>query len=506
MEEGVILEDIESSTAKMEQIIIQTMFKKEEVRNTLLPYLSPEIFQNNKARKLYSNIDKFMDEFQTFPTISDINLQMVNNEDQRAYLKECFVDDISQFNQDHILKHIENYMKKSLYQNALSTMMGEMIDPNFQVKAESSIPEDLRNIFSFSFDTSVGMNLFSDNGMKRMLEFFHQASTYIESGIVGLDAMLNGGFHAKTMSLFMLPTNGGKSAIMCALASNMIKAGRKVLYVTLEMSEEMISHRIMANTFDVDQNTIKKFDEASLMRKFKQIQSQCEDKLRVKEYPTSTMNSNVIRRLLKELKEKQDYEPEVIFIDYLELMKPNHSKKASQKHEDLRTVSEELRDIGLEYDLPVISAVQTNREGYAAKELDLNDISGSYGIAMTADFVVAGILTPESEIIKEYTWRCVKNRFGAKFQEFNVGIDFAKMQLLDLGNLPTINGELVLSEDKHNKDNSNINNKIDSIITQVENEENRKNFAESIGEKEYIKEEEKQEISFKPKIKNMNFD
>ena len=136
----------------------------------------------------------------------------------------------------------------------------------------------------------------------------------------------------------------------------------------------------------------------------------------------------------------------------------------------------------------------------------MNDISGSYGIAMTADFVVAGILTPENEIIKEYTWRCVKNRFGAKFQEFNVGIDFAKMKLIDLGNLPTINGELVMPEGNTNKPNPIYENKIDSIIEQTTEAENQKNFSESMGEKHYINNEDSSVGFLKPKMKNINFD
>jgi hypothetical protein len=234
---------------------------------------------------------------------------------------------------------------------------------------------------------------------------------------------------------------------------------------------------------------MKTFDETSLLKKFMSMQSLLEDKFRVKEFPTSTMNSNTIRRLAKEMKEKQGFEPDIIFIDYLELMKPNHQRKTSAKHEDLRTTAEELRDVGLELDIPVVSAMQTNRDGYAAKELDLADMSGSFGVAMTADFVIAGVLTPENEIIKEYTWRCVKNRFGAKWQEFNVGIDFAKVQLTDLGNMPTVNGELVAQE-HHQKPSPVVNSKkidkIANIVETTKNNENTENFNDSVGTKSGI--------------------
>ena len=74
-----------------------------------------------------------------------------------------------------------------------------------------------------------------------------------------------------------------------------------------------------------------------------------------KAYKITIPHGKVIR-LLKEFKEKQGFEPDVIIVDYLELMKPNHKNKTGQKHEELRTVAEELRDIGLENDIPIISA------------------------------------------------------------------------------------------------------------------------------------------------------
>lgn len=494
--QGIILEGIESSGELMEQVIIQSMFKLENVRETLIPYLTPSIFQNSKTQEVYKRIDSFMKEFEKFPTYKDMTLITADRSDIKDHFTQCFKEDISEYNQDHILGHIEQYIKKSLYQNTLAHMMEEMYDPHFKVKADSPLPEDLRNIFSFSFDNSIGLNLFSEEGMERMIDFFHQASNFIPSGIVGLDAMLGGGFHSKTLNLFMLPTNMGKSAIMCAIAANMVMAGYNVLYVTLEMSEEMIAQRIMSNIFDIEQNTLKTYDKPSIIRQFKQIAGQVKDKFRVKEYPTSSMTSNVIRRLNKEYKEKQGFEPHVIFVDYLELMKPNHVRKVSQKHEDLRTVSEELRDVGIEEGVPVVSAMQTNREGYAAKELDLNDMSGSFGVAMTADFVCAGILTEQNEAAKEYTLRSAKNRFGPKWTEFNVGIDFAKMKLNDLGQLPvTSTGEEVKSYAKPASQviptQQPINNpqqadKFDAIVEETKKMDETNNFCEELGTSDYI--------------------
>jgi archaellum biogenesis ATPase FlaH len=443
-EETKILADVESKPDLMEKLIFQLMFKNSDIRESLIPYLDKNIFRIVKSKKLYSIIEGFMEDFQEFPTIKDVKLRIDEKDsDVKEYLSSCFETQykIEDFNKDHIINTIEAHVRKALYSNVVVGMLDEMNDYNFKVDSNTDLPERLREICSFSFDTNVGLDLFSEEGIERMVDFFHQSTNFVPSGISGLDKMLGGGFHSKSLNLFMLPTNKGKSAIMGALGANQVLQGKNVLYITLEMSEEMIAHRIMSNIFDITLDSIKGYAKDTLIKKYKTIADQCKGRFRVKEYPTSTMNSNTIRRLIKEYKDKQGWEPDIIYVDYLGLMKPNRSRKVSQKHEDLKTVSEELRDIGLEYDIPIVSAMQTNREGFDSADLSLSDMSESFGVAMTADVTIAGIMNDELKSIGEYIWRIVKNRFGQNNQEINVGIDFPKMKLTDLGQMPRNVGE-----------------------------------------------------------------
>jgi hypothetical protein len=95
----------------------------------------------------------------------------------------------------------------------------------------------------------------------------------------------------------------------------------------------------------------------------------------------------------------------------------------------------------MEYDIPVVSSMQTNREGYDSADLDLSDMSESFGVAMTADITIAGIMNEELRARQEYIWRIIKNRFGQNQREINVGMDFSKMKLTDLGDMPRNVGE-----------------------------------------------------------------
>jgi len=432
---GVILQQSNLGPEKIEPIIFKLMFSRDDLRSTMVPYLNPELFQYTQSQTLFKNISKFEEKFNTFPTIKDIRL-FSQNKEVHEYLDDIVKRNVEEYNEKHLLGSIEHYIRKAMYMNQITKILTDVQDPTFTVDSESDLPEVMRDIFSFSFDNSVGMNVFSKEGIEQMMEFFHQQKKFIPSGIKGLDEMLNGGFHSKSLSLILAPTNQGKSAIMCAVGANQVLMGKNVLYITLEMSEEMISQRVMANIFNIDQDGLALTDKSTLFKKFDKYKDLIAGRFRCKNYSSSMASANVFRKLLKEYKTKQGWEPDIIYIDYLGLGKPNRLRKVSSKHEDLQTVSEEYRDIGNDLDIPIVSAMQTNRDGFNSTNIDLDKMSASFGVAMTADFVLAAIMSEELKAANQYLWLCVKNRFGQNGQEFNVGMDFSKMQLSDLGELP----------------------------------------------------------------------
>lgn len=78
---------------------------------------------------------------------------------------------------------------------------------------------------------------------------------------------------------------------------------------------------------------------------------------------------------------------DVVIVDYLNLVLPNRSQDSMYK--DGLSVSEELRSLSYKFEVPVISAVQSNSEGMNSDAIDMQNISESRGIAHTADFIGA---------------------------------------------------------------------------------------------------------------------
>jgi len=232
-----------------------------------------------------------------------------------------------------------------------------------------------------------------------------------------------------TNNLSSKNTNVGKSLIMNSLAVTQIFQNKKVLYITCEMSPEKIGERILANVFECPVANLKMFDKESFMKKYERV-SQFKQKYYLAEYPPKKLTANMIRNLLKDYEVKMGFVPDIIYVDYLALMMPNTVTKTQNSYEAMKIISEELRAVAVDYDVPIVSAVQTGRDGINSSSVDLDDISESIGVAFTADIVTAVTQPDELLAAGKYKWINVKNRYGAKKTYITVLVDYERMRVM----------------------------------------------------------------------------
>jgi len=136
------------------------------------------------------------------------------------------------------------------------------------------------------------------------------------------------------------------------------------------------------------------------------------------------------------LKLKRQFEPDIIFIDYLNICASSRMKGmggAINSYSYIKAIAEELRGLAVEYDVPIFSATQTTRSGYGNSDVGLEDTSESFGLPATADLMFALISTEELENVGQIMVKQLKNRYNdpTNNKRFVVGIDRSKMRLFD---------------------------------------------------------------------------
>lgn len=422
----------------IEKTILRNLIHNEDYMRKVIPFLKKEYFTARSEEIIFSKILEFIDKFNNLPTTEALEISCQNDktitEDTYKELTQIIGDlEPKEVNEDWLVAETEKFCKdKALYNAILKSI--SIIDGREKGVKEEAIPSILQDALAVCFDSSVGHDYFEDSEAR--FEFYNKKENKLEFDIEMFNKITNGGLPNKTLNVLMASTGVGKSLFMCHMAAAWLKEGKNVLYITLEMAEERIAERIDANMLDVAIDQLKDLPKQSFDNRVKKILDKTTGKLIIKEYPTASAHVNHFRTLLNELNLKRSFKPDVIFVDYLNICASSRFKPSAgfNSYTIIKAIAEELRGLAVEFNVPVISATQTNRGGYGNTDVELTDTSESMGLPMSVDLMIALISTEELERVNQVMVKQLKNRYNdpTKYKRFVVGVDRAKMRVYDL--------------------------------------------------------------------------
>lgn len=424
---------------RVEHIIISSLLHDELVMRKILPHIRLEYFQNKVDQILVDTIIAFINKYNERPTISSLSIDLGNrtdiNEDQYKEINKLISDGSFEYDlalsQNWILDTIETFCKdKSLY-NAIYQAIKIVDDEKKTGLSKGAIPTILQDALAVCFDSNVGHDFLED--FNNRYEYYHKKVDKIKFDIDLLNEATDGGLPNKTLTAILGGTGAGKSLLLSHFAANNLRDGLNVLYITLELSETMVAERIDANLLDIQIDQLRKLSKEEYLRKINHLRNKYVGKLIIKEYPTTTAGANNFRFLLNELKQKKKFVPHIIYIDYLNICMSSRIKMGANvnSYSYIKAVTEELRGLAIEYNLPVVTATQTNRDGVKNQDPDITNTSDSFGTAMTLDLFIAVYQTEDLEKMSKLMFKQLKNRFSdpAMLRKFVVGVNKSKMKI-----------------------------------------------------------------------------
>lgn len=288
----------------------------------------------------------------------------------------------------------------------------------------------IKDAVQISLNKDMGTDYFDDP--RARLTGLKDSNGQISTGWPGVDKKLYGGFNKGELNIFAAASGGGKSLFLANLAVNWAMAGLNVIYLTFELSEALVAMRIDSMITGIATREIfKNIDDVELKVKLAHKQS---GNIQIK-YMPSGKNCNDIRAYLKEYQVKKSKKPDVLLIDYLDLMMPLSVKVSpSDLFVKDKYVSEEIRNLAMETQCITVTASQLNRSAVEEIEFDHSHISGGLSKIMTADNVI-GIFT--SRAMKErgrYQIQFMKTRSSSGVgQKVDLEFNVDTLRISDLG-------------------------------------------------------------------------
>jgi len=409
-----------------EKVLIKFLFADAELRDKILPFLKPTIFDDPLNINIVKKVLFLYSKYEKFPTISEMKISLDDEKTFHRFFDEVLKIDTTEYNSEFLLDEIEEFFKKKMISNICADTTMAL---DGEVAKLNDVPDKFREVLSFGFNTTIGLDFFSES--ERLYNSLHNRDRVVSTGITNLDKMIEGGFHEKSLSLFLAASNVGKTLMMCSLATNAILQNRNVLYVTCEMSEEKISERILANILNIEMENLVALPKNVFIEKIVSFQNQIKNKLIIKEYPTKSVNANHLRNLLKDLKIKKAFVPDIMFIDYLGIMNSIHNRKTDNSYSEVKRISEEIRGLAVETKIPTVSALQGNRSSFGDSEIELDQVADSIGTVQTADLIIGISQSDEFKQMGKFSLIVLKNRYGINNRKITVNVDYYKMRVYE---------------------------------------------------------------------------
>jgi len=375
----------------------------------------PENF-DRRLQEQAKFIHEYVDKYKVMPDAAIINAALGCDLKSEVLSKEHY---------DWLLDEFERFSRHKGLERAI-LKSADLLESGDYGPVEKLIKDAIQ----ISLNKDMGTDYFADP--RARLSMLKDSNGQISTGWPTVDKKLYGGFNRGELNIFCAASGGGKSLFLANLGVNWATAGLNVIYLTFELSEALVAMRLDSMVTGISTREIfRSIDEVELKVK---MAGKRAGSVQIK-YMPSGKNCNDIRAYLKEYQVKKGQKPDVLLIDYLDLMMPLSVKVSpSDLFVKDKYVSEEIRNLAMETQCITVTASQLNRSAVEEIEFDHSHISGGLSKIMTADNVI-GIFT--SRAMKErgrYQIQFMKTRSSSGVgQKVDLEFNVETLRILDLG-------------------------------------------------------------------------
>ena len=317
-------------------------------------------------------INEHVDNYGDLPTLEQISAK---TQQQFEDLKEKITDDHKKWFMDEY----EKFCRHKALEGAILQSAEKLERHEY-----GSVEKLIKDAVSIGLAKDFGLNYW-DDPLER-IETIKNNRGQNSTGWTSLDKVLYGGFNPGELNIFAGGSGSGKSLFMQNMALNWALDGKNVVYVSLELSEELCSMRLDAMLTDMStRDVMKNPEDVELKVKMAAKKAGILQIIQMKNGCTV----NDIKAYIKEYQIQKGIKVDALFVDYLDLMMPITVKvNPSDQFIKDKFVSEELRNLAIELNILFVTASQLNRGAVDEVELDHSHIAGGISKINTADNLI----------------------------------------------------------------------------------------------------------------------
>ena len=356
-----------------------------------------DLFHDDELREMFIYLSDFARRYNSPP--SELAIQ----NDKPDFEFERVPDDLS-----YLIDSFVNLAKRRLANEMVLELAAACNDPERSQNIDLEFLEVSRKLATLVPSTQVSR--FSDME-KRVDEYEEKVKDGKRFGIpFGFEKLnrLTGGIQPHEFVTVCGFSGLGKSTMLMRMCFNAWFQQYNPLYISLEMEAGAILRKFDAMAASLNYNDMKQMDlKSDQLENWREYAASMKNKvneIRVIDSIRHCTPENVYAEAVR-------YRPDIIFVDYLSLMRTARASRGTSLWQSLTEITQDLKMNARTLKIPIVAAAQTNRAG-GKDGAELDNIGYSLSVIQDSDIVIGLYANEEIKERKEMEIRLNKNRDG----------------------------------------------------------------------------------------------
>jgi replicative DNA helicase len=363
--------------------------------------LDSEYFENPSHKWVVDYIIKYFEQYHTYPTAETLSIEIkkIDNEILRISLVEAIREsyklaDASDL--EWVEREFSDFCQNQQMKKAIMTSVDLLNLGDYD-----GIKQLINRALKAGEDKNIG-HLYEADVESRYRDDDRRA---IPFPWPVFNDLTQGGYGKGDLVLLFGNPGGGKSWGVIAMGAYAAALGYNVVHYTLELSEGYVGKRYDAVFSGIDVDKLDKHrDEVQTAI------ANVKGKIVIKEYAPKRASLDTIESHIQQLEHQNEFKPDMIIIDYLDLLRTKGRKERKEEIDDVYT---DIKGLAKELGIPVVSPSQANRTGADKGILQAENAAGSYDKIMIGDIIISLARGRKDKVNGTGNWHIIKNRYGA---------------------------------------------------------------------------------------------
>lgn len=394
--------------------------------NDLLQITEPEFFGSSELQEIFKISKDFKLAYKEAPTFEQMtNLIQANNKEDiitETVLLTLYRNKlkVKEYTDDWLSSNALSWARWTQFIHSVQNMIYDIkvMEPSITSENAKEYIERLKNQFVnksiVRYDEEDGISFFDPLSHKAdELECFSTGYSFV-------DMCANGGYWPGSLWVWAGAPKAGKSLVLQNLSAMAVKKGYNSAYVTFELAEKMVVHRLGSNLLNIPMSAYRETSEDTdkmrgILSKFRVDNIIPPGELYVKEFGTSTASVFDVEEDLLKQEEKlstpdKPFKFKVVYLDYLNIMKNFRNPNSENTYMKIKQIAEDVRAMAQRNKWCVVSVTQLGRQAWDASDVVVSDIAESAALNATVDMMFGIIKDIQMNAAGTMEWKCLLTR------------------------------------------------------------------------------------------------